>query len=113
MQYNSEEFNEILNIFKVESEEIIQELNDNFLVLEKNTEDKTPLKKLLQRAHSLKSAARMIGFNSIQDLAHKLEDILTFWRNENEKINPDFFEEIYKICDFIVVLAEHVLTVTS
>ncbi len=101
MQYNPEEYNEILNIFKAESEEIIQEINDNFLILEKNTEDKTPLKKLFQLAHSLKSAARMIGFNSIQDIAHKLEDILTYWKNDSVKINPDFFEEIYKICDFI------------
>lgn len=101
MQYNPEEFNEILNIFKAESEEIIQEINDNFLILEKNPEDKTPLKKLFQLSHSLKSAARMIGFNSIQDIAHKLEDILTYWKNDNVCINPDFFEEIYKTCDFI------------
>ena len=101
MQYNPEEYSEILNIFKAESEEIIQEINDNFLILEKNTEDKAPLKKLFQLAHSLKSAARMIGFNSIQDIAHKLEDILTYWKNDSVKINPDFFEEIYKICDFI------------
>ena len=45
MQYNSEELNEILKIFKTEADEIIQELNDGFLVIEKNPQDKSPLKK--------------------------------------------------------------------
>ena len=83
MHYNSDEFEEIINIFSSESEEIIQELNDNFLLLEKNIEDKTPLKKLLQLSHSLKGSARMLGFNGIQNIAHKLEDILSFWKQED------------------------------
>ena len=42
--FNSEEIDEILRIYNSESEEIIQELNDEFLLLEKNPNDKTPLK---------------------------------------------------------------------
>ena len=106
MQYNSDELNEILKIFKIETEEIIQELNDGLLILEKNPQDKEPLKKLFQLAHSLKSAARMIGFNSVQDIAHKLEDILVFWRKENIEITPNYVEELYNTCDFINYLIE-------
>ena len=102
MQYNPEEYKEILNIFKAESEEIIQSLNDGFLVLEKNPEDKTPIKKLFQNAHSIKGAARMLGFNGIQDIAHKLEDILTFWKNEDVKIDKESFSVIYEVCDFLL-----------
>ena len=106
MQYNPEEFEEILNIFKAESEEIIQKFNDRFMELEKNPEDKTPLKELFQLAHSLKGGARMIGFNGIQDISHKLEDILSFWKNEDVKIDKDFFQVIYKVCDFLTELVE-------
>ena len=101
MQYNPEELDEILNIFKAESEEIIQELNDGFLLLENNSEDKTPLKKLLQLVHSLKGASRMLGFNSIQDLAHKLEDILSSWKTEGTKIDKNSFQVIYEVCDLL------------
>ena len=104
MQYNPEEMDEILKIYGSESEEIIQELNDNFLLLEKNPNDKTPLKKLFQLAHSLKGASRMIGFNTIQDIAHKLEDILSFWEQDDVAINVDMFEEIYNVCDFLLEL---------
>ena len=104
MQYNPEELDEILNIFKSESEEIIQSLNDGFLLLEKTPEDKTPLQKLFQLSHSLKGAARMLGFNSIQDIAHKLEDILSFWKKEDVVINIDAFQEIYEVCDLLLLL---------
>ena len=102
MQYSPEEYKEILNIFKAESEEIIQSLNDGFLELEKNPEDKTPLKKLFQNAHSIKGSARMLGFNGIQDIAHKLEDILSFWRKDDVKIDKDSFSVIYEVCDFLL-----------
>ncbi len=106
MQYNPEEYKEILNIFKAESEEIIQSLNDGFLTLERNPNDKTPLKKLFQNAHSIKGAARMLGFNGIQDIAHKLEDILSFWKQDGVTIDSDSFEIIYDVCDFLLESVE-------
>ena len=104
MHYNPEELDEILTIFKSESEEIIQALNDGFLVLEKNPEDKTPLKKLFQLCHSLKGASRMLGFNSIQDIAHKLEDILAYWKKDDVVISVNIFQEIYQVCDLLGLL---------
>lgn len=104
MQYNPEELEEILTIFKSESEEIIQGLNDGFLMLEKHPEDKTPLKRLFQLSHSLKGAARMLGFNSIQDISHKLEDILSFWKRDDVSININIFQEIYEVCDLLLLL---------
>jgi len=101
MQYNSEEFAEILNIFKAESEEIIQKFNDRFMELEKNPDDKTPVKELMQLAHSLKGGARMIGFNSIQDIAHKLEDVLSCRQISSKKDSREFFHIIYEVCDFL------------
>ena len=106
MQYNPEELKEILNIYKIESEEIIQSFNDGFLDLEKNPTDKSPLKKLFQLAHSLKGASRMIGFNSVQDIAHKLEDILSYWKKEEVEINVESFQILYEVCDFLGVLID-------
>lgn len=101
MQYNPEELKEILNIFKAESDEIIQELNDEMLIFERNQADKEKLKKILQLLHSLKSAARMLGYNGIQDVAHKLEDVVSAWKAEKDEINPNCFEEIYKVFDLL------------
>ncbi len=104
MQYNSNEFDEIISIFNSESEEIIQELNDNFMKLEKDLNNKSPLKKLSQLLHSLKGASRMLGFDSIQNIAHKLEDITSYWAEENVRINKDSFKTIYETCDYLTEL---------
>ena len=106
MQYNPDELKDILNIYKAESEEIIQGLNDNFLELEKNPQNKDPLKRLFQLAHSLKGASRMLGFNSVQNLSHKLEDVLSLWKKDDIEIKNDAFQLIYQACDMLSKLVE-------
>lgn len=104
MNFNPQELNDILNIFKAESEEIIQELNNGLVQLEKNPKNKQQIKRLMQLAHSLKGAARTLGFNSIQDITHKLEDILSFWNKEDTVIEANSFRIVYSTCDFLSTL---------
>ena len=44
---------------------------------------------LFRDAHSLKGSARMLGFNGIQNIAHKIEDILGLVKDE--KLIPDSY----------------------
>ncbi|MBQ2871300.1 hybrid sensor histidine kinase/response regulator [bacterium] len=101
MEFSQEEFDEILNIFNEESEEIVQRLNNNILTLEKNPDNKDIIIELFRDAHSLKGAARMIGFNDIQAVAHKIEDILGLAKENKLLINSEVTDVIYKAIDFI------------
>ena len=101
MEFSQEEFDEILNIFTQESEEIINRLNNNILALEKNPQNRDIIVELFRDAHSLKGAARMIGFNDIQAIAHKIEDILGFARDGKIIINSEITDAIYKSIDFV------------
>jgi two-component system chemotaxis sensor kinase CheA len=67
---------ELREIFKVESGEHIQRLEDGFLRLEKEPGNATVLEEVFREAHSLKGAARMIGLTGIEKISHRLEDIL-------------------------------------
>ena len=67
---------ELRNLFKIESEERLQHLDDGLLRLEKTPADQALLEDLFREAHSLKGAARMLGLTEIQTLAHQLEDAL-------------------------------------
>jgi len=67
---------ELRNLFKIESEERLQHLDDGLLRLEKTPSDQPLLEDLFREAHSLKGAARMLGLSEIQILAHQLEDVL-------------------------------------
>src|SRR3972149_3278523 len=63
-------------LFRAESEEHLQRLDDALLRLEKTPADQALLEEAFREAHSLKGAARMLGLNGIQTPAHRLEDEL-------------------------------------
>ncbi|MFA7279945.1 MAG: Hpt domain-containing protein, partial [Sterolibacterium sp.] len=67
---------ELRDLFRIESGERLQLLDNGLLQLEKTPADQALLEDLFREAHSLKGAARMLGLSEIQTLAHRLEDAL-------------------------------------
>ena len=106
MDFLPEEFEEILNIFRGETEEIIQKLNNNLLQLETDPTNKDLIIYLFRDAHSLKGAARMIGFNNIQRLAHKAEDVLGLAKENRILINSEISDALYKAMDLLSSLIQ-------
>ncbi len=70
--------------FSAEAEEHLQKLNEGILQLERGEADADPstssgqalMADILRAAHTLKGSARMMGFKEINQVAHKLEDLL-------------------------------------
>ncbi|HEY9749823.1 MAG TPA: hybrid sensor histidine kinase/response regulator [Allocoleopsis sp.] len=67
---------ELRNIFKIASEEHLQQLESGLLHLEQNPTDRSKLEDLLREAHSLKGDANMLGVRDVGTLAHQIEDVL-------------------------------------
>lgn len=65
-----------LDIFLKESEEHLAALQKGLLILEKNPESPALIHDLLRSAHTLKGSARMLGFDGISAIAHRMEDML-------------------------------------
>lgn len=101
MDFLEEEFDEILNIFQAESEEIIARLNSNLMELEKKPSNKDLILCLFRDAHSLKGASRLIGFNNIQTIAHKVEDILGLAKEGTIQFNSPIVDILLKTVDFM------------
>ena len=66
---------EFLATFRDESNEHIQNLNNGLLKLEKDPENQELIEEMFCEAHTLKGAARMMGFDEIKDIAHEIEEI--------------------------------------
>lgn len=64
-----------MGIFQTESEEILERIFENLMELEKNPKNRELSSVLYQDLHSIKGAIRMVGFNNIQTIIHKIEDI--------------------------------------
>lgn len=101
MDFQDDELREILNIFRAESEEIIERLNNTLLELEKSPNNKDLIVILFRDAHSLKGASRMIGFSKTQNIAHKIEDILGLAKENQIQLNPQIADTLYKSVDLI------------
>jgi two-component system chemotaxis sensor kinase CheA len=75
-------------LFRAESEEHLQHLDDALLQLEQAPTEQALLEEAFREAHSLKGAARMLGLSAIQAPAHRLEDQLNAARHNTAQINP-------------------------
>ncbi|MFZ2524525.1 MAG: hybrid sensor histidine kinase/response regulator [Candidatus Ferrigenium altingense] len=92
---------ELRELFKAESEERLQHLDDGLLRLEKAPADQPLLEDLFREAHSLKGAARMLGLTDIQTLAHQLEDTLGVAKKERTAPQPEAVASMNKTLEAI------------
>jgi len=106
MDFSESEIVEILNIFREESDEQIQKLNKNLLKLEANPKDNTAISELFREAHSLKGAARMIGLNDIQLIAHKLEDVFGMAKECRLDVTAETIDTLCKAVDCVNSIVE-------
>ncbi len=106
MDFLEEEFDEVLNIFRDESEEHIQKLNKNLLKIEEDPTNLHIITELFREAHSLKGSARMIGLTAIESLSHKLEDIIGSAREGGLIIDSDIIDVLCKTVDCIASIVE-------
>ncbi|MFY9327563.1 MAG: response regulator [Georgfuchsia sp.] len=83
------EDDKLRDLFKAESEEHLQHLDDALLGLEKTPADQELLEEAFREAHSLKGAARMLGLSAIQAPAHRLEDELNVARHGAQSLNAE------------------------
>ncbi len=67
--------NKLRRAFIEEAEELLEKLDSDLLELENNPEDKDLINEIFRVMHSLKSESAVVGFSSLSNLAHKLEDV--------------------------------------
>ncbi|MEM7179977.1 MAG: chemotaxis protein CheW [Spirochaetota bacterium] len=92
---------EYTEIFLEESEDQIEELNSNLLLLEEDHSNPEIINDIFRAAHSLKSSAAFVGLYNLSDLAHKMENLLQKIREGSLGINTDLVSLLFKCFDLI------------
>jgi len=101
MELSHEELKEMMSIFRVESEEHLNNLTNLLLQLEKDSKNTHLLEEIFRTAHSMKGASRMMGFTSIEKISHELENIFGLLRKGTSDLDADDFDLIYDGIDVI------------
>ncbi len=80
--------------FSAEAQEHLQKLNEGVLRLERGDADAELMADILRAAHTLKGSARMMGFKEINQVAHKLEDLLL-------EVKEERLQASHALCDLV------------
>ena len=89
---NNQNNKEVMEIFRVESEEILERLFNNLFALEETPANKEIIGVVYRDLHSLKGAVRMVGFNNIQMILHKMEDFFDSVNNNQIQLDESILK---------------------
>ena len=88
-----------LEIFIDESNEHLQSLNEQLLVLEKEPENKETINEIFRAAHSLKGMAGTMGYKRMQNLTHNMENVFSEIRNDKMKVTANLVDVLFQCLD--------------
>ncbi|MGK5095331.1 hybrid sensor histidine kinase/response regulator [Deltaproteobacteria bacterium TL4] len=94
--------------FKIEAQEILEQLNNQFLELEKKPTDGELLNQLFRHAHTLKGAARLVRLNNIGEIAHCIEDIFGLAKNHDLTLSVNQIDTFLKALDVIAAILKRI-----
>ncbi len=97
-----------MDLFKEESAEILQTLNEQLLALEKDPCAKPVIAELFRAAHSLKGMAATMGFDDVADLTHKMENLMDKVRKEKIEATTPLMNLMFKAADVLQVLLDQI-----
>jgi len=101
---------EVLSYFIPEAQEYLELLEANLLRLDKDPHNKELINQLFRSAHTLKGSAYTVGFRSIGDLVHHIEDFMAAARDGSLRVLPGHTDLILRAIDVVRVLMRRDLT---
>lgn len=88
-----------LEIFIDESNEHLQSLSDQLIILEKEPDNSDTINEIFRAAHSLKGMAGTMGYKRMQNLTHDMENVFSEVRNGNMKVNSNLVDVLFQCLD--------------
>ena len=109
MQINDEE---LRDLFRVESAEHLETLEQGLLRLEKDPADQSTLENVFRAAHSLKGASRMLEVHTVEAIGHRFEDLLGLAKRGQLALDTETVDRLYRGLDGIRAFVDEAVTGT-
>lgn len=105
---SSEQEERIKRLFLLEAEEHLQTLENLLVDLKATMEDSESVNEMYRAAHSVKGGAAMLGFNSVNKIAHRLEDCFKIIKDNPVEIDDTIESQFVKGYDVLKALVEKI-----
>lgn len=102
------DINQYMGMFLEESREHLQALNSCLLDLENDPGNLTVLDEIFRSAHTIKGMSATMGFTTIAELTHEMENVLDLLRKGTLRANDDITDILFKCVDTLEQLVESV-----
>lgn len=99
-----DELKEILSEFLVETEEMIELLDQRFISLESDPTNRAMLDEIFRAMHSMKGSGGFLGFTRLVDVAHRAENILNKLRQGEMAVTPTVINVVLEAVDVVKLL---------
>ena len=99
--FNDPEMMEIFEGFIIESNEILENLSQDLMKLEENSDDNELLNKIFRAYHTIKGNSSFIGLDDISALTHHAEDLLNKLRRGEMQVKPEIVDTLFEVQDSI------------
>jgi two-component system chemotaxis sensor kinase CheA len=103
-----DETQEILNDFLTETTEMIDGLDQKFVELETQPDNKDLLNEIFRAMHSMKGSAGFLGFNHLVDVTHRAESILNKLRQGEMAVVPEIITVILETVDTVKLIMSEI-----
>ncbi len=92
---------EILKDFLSETKENLEKLDEKFIELEQNPEDKELISSIFRIMHTIKGTSGFFGFKKLESISHAAEDILAKLRDGKVIADPEIIDILLKAGDLV------------
>ncbi|HZS12465.1 MAG TPA: chemotaxis protein CheA [Nitrospirales bacterium] len=100
----NDEADEIRNEFLVETQEMLELLDQRFITLESDPGNMDLLNEIFRAMHSMKGSAGFLGFTRLVDVTHRAESVLNKLRQGEIAVTPQVINVILEAIDTVKML---------
>lgn len=97
-----------LSMFLEESLENLSKLNDSLLELEQHPDDLEVVNAIFRVSHTIKGMSATMGYIKMSELTHKMEDVLSKFRDGTLKVNRDVITTLFKCLDTLEMMVNNI-----
>jgi two-component system chemotaxis sensor kinase CheA len=99
----------LLQSFREETEECLQQMEQSLLALETHPEDRELVSSLFRAAHTIKGNASLLEFNTLARFLHNVEDLLDLGRNNSAVLSPEVINILLQAVDAVRQMAKRAI----
>ncbi|KAA0257108.1 hybrid sensor histidine kinase/response regulator [Deferribacter autotrophicus] len=102
------EMSDLIQDFLIETEELIEQLDQDLVELEQRKDDLDLLNKIFRAAHTIKGSSSFLGFDKLTEVTHVAEEILNKLRKGDMVVTTEVMDVLLEFVDCVKRIVEDI-----